>query len=180
MVNEDEIQQLLDKQAIYELMCRYCRGVDRLDYDLTLSCFWPGAIDNHLGRDGKSYVGTAEDFFASEWAGFHEFTGSQHYLCNMLIDVDHDRAVAETYQFSFYWMEPKTDPELNWQNSNRYNDVFERRGGEWRILRRDFVRNFSLPIQPTGFPSGSADWIQPQQSRQDLAYRTAAEAWNSL
>ena len=44
MIDERRLQLLLDKQDIYELMCRYCRGVDRMDKELTLSCFWPGAI----------------------------------------------------------------------------------------------------------------------------------------
>ncbi|MDL9948150.1 nuclear transport factor 2 family protein [Gordonia sp. ABSL11-1] len=168
------LQALLDKQEIYELMCRYCRGVDRLDKEMTLSCFWPGAIDVHVGRGGRLHTGTAEQFFDQEWEGFGEFTGSQHHLCNMLIEVDANRAVAETYQFSFYWAEPGDDPELNWLNSNRYHDVFERRHGEWRILRRDFLRNFSIPIEPTGFPSAENQWLRPSASREDLAYRTVA------
>ena len=31
---DQAIQTLLDKQAIYELSCRYMRGLDRLDADL--------------------------------------------------------------------------------------------------------------------------------------------------
>ncbi len=169
------IEILLDKQEIYELMCQYCRGVDRMDKELVLSCFWPGATDVHLGMYGRLHTGTAEEFFDHEWEGFQEFTASQHYLCNMLIEVDGDNAVAETYQFSFYWREPGTDPELNWQNANRYLDVFERRDGEWRILRRDFIRNFSLPIRPVGFPTADNGWPALSQSRDDLAYRSVAE-----
>jgi hypothetical protein len=28
MPTTEQLQELLDKQAIYEVMCRYCRGVD--------------------------------------------------------------------------------------------------------------------------------------------------------
>ena len=175
MERDRRIDALLDKQEIYELMCRYCRGVDRMDKELVLSCFWPGATDVHLGMHGRLHTGTAEEFFDYEWEGFKGFTASQHYLCNMLIEVDGDNAVAETYQFSFYWREPGTDPELNWQNANRYLDVFERRDGEWRILRRDFIRNFSLPIRPVGFPTAENAWPALSQSRDDLAYRSVAE-----
>jgi hypothetical protein len=45
VLDEKKLQTLLDKQEIYELLCRYCRGVDRMDKELTMSCFWPGAID---------------------------------------------------------------------------------------------------------------------------------------
>ena len=176
MIDERRVQQLLDKQDIYELMCRYCRGVDRMDKELTLSCFWPGAIDVHVGKGGRLHTGTAEAFFDHEWEGFKEFTASQHYLCNMLIEVDGDQALAETYQFSFYWKAPGDDPALNWQNCNRYHDRFEKRDGEWRILRREFYRNFSVPIVPTGFPNAENGWPALSQSHDDPAYRTLRSA----
>jgi len=172
MINEKRLQDLLDKQDIYELMCRYCRGVDRMDKELTLSCFWPGAIDVHVGKGGRLHTGTAESFFDHEWEGFKSFTASQHQLCNMLIEIEGDQALAETYQFSFYWKAPGDDPELNWQNSNRYHDRFERRDGEWRIARREFYRNFSLPIRPVGFPTPENGWPALSQSRDDPAYRS--------
>ena len=36
---EDRVAQLLDKQDIYELSCKYMRGLDRLDEQLLLSVF---------------------------------------------------------------------------------------------------------------------------------------------
>ena len=33
MTQSPEVQALLDKQAIYELACRYCPGIDRLDLE---------------------------------------------------------------------------------------------------------------------------------------------------
>ncbi|KAK5219255.1 hypothetical protein LTR72_008437 [Exophiala xenobiotica] len=167
---QKRLQVLLDKQDIYELVCRYCRGVDRMDKELTMSCFWPGAIDIHLGKFGNLHTGTAQDFFDQEWEGFKEFTASQHYICNHLCEVDGDKAFAETYQFSFYWKKPGDEPTRNAQNSNRYVDRFEKRNGEWRITHRTFIRNFSLPIQPVGFPTVENGWPSLSQSRNDLAY----------
>jgi hypothetical protein len=95
MATEKRLQILLDKQEIYKLMCRYCRGCDRLDKGLVLSCFWPGAIDIHIGKGGKIYTGKAEEFFEGEWEGFKEFTTSQPYLCNHLCEVDGEQALAE-------------------------------------------------------------------------------------
>jgi hypothetical protein len=33
------LQSLADKQAIYEVLLRYCRGIDRIDMDLVRSAF---------------------------------------------------------------------------------------------------------------------------------------------
>ncbi|MGD0107493.1 MAG: nuclear transport factor 2 family protein [Rhodopila sp.] len=171
MIDEHRMQQLLDKQAIYELMCRYCRGVDRMDKELTLSCFWPGAIDIHVGAHGM-YRGSVEEFLDAEWESWKVFTASQHHLCNHLCEVDGDQALAETYQFSLYWKEPGDDPKHNWLNSNRYIDRFERQNGEWRIIHRELYRNFSVIIQPVNFPSAANGWPMPSQDRNDPAYRT--------
>ena len=37
MVDEKRLQLLFDKQDIYELICRYARGVDRFDKELVQS-----------------------------------------------------------------------------------------------------------------------------------------------
>ena len=38
------LQTLLDKQALYELSCRYMRGLDRTDAELLHSVFWEDAF----------------------------------------------------------------------------------------------------------------------------------------
>jgi hypothetical protein len=89
-----------------------------------------------------------------------------------LCEVEGDDALAETYQFSFYWATPGDDPNLNVLNSNRYIDRFERRNGEWRIIHRELYRNFSYSIKPVAFPTKDNGWPMNSQSREDPAYRT--------
>jgi len=45
-VNE-QIQALLDKQSICEVLVTYCRGVDRCDEDLIRSAFHENSYDDH-------------------------------------------------------------------------------------------------------------------------------------
>src|SRR5687768_7203639 len=45
------------RTEIHDTLMRYCRGVDRLDRDLILSAYHPGARDNH-----GSFDGPVEDF----------------------------------------------------------------------------------------------------------------------
>lgn len=42
---ETRLRLLEDRQAIHEVILRYCRGVDRSDPDLILSAFHDDAID---------------------------------------------------------------------------------------------------------------------------------------
>ena len=176
MIDERKIQLLLDKQEIYELLCRYCRGIDRLDKELVLSCFHPGATDIHVGVGSNAvHTGSIEEFLDKEWDSWKRYAGSQHHLCNHLCEVIDDVALAETYQFSFYWAEPGDDLEFNVVNSNRYIDRFERRNSEWRIAHRELYRNFvRRETRPFVFPTKANGWPRGSQDRSDPAYRTLA------
>ena len=172
MIDEQRLQILLDKQDIYELLCRYTRGVDRFDKELVHSCFWPDATTVFPLSADSAFSGQYSDYVEIDVESWKPYTAQQHYLCNHLVEIKDDLAVAETYQFSFYWKTPGDDPKLNSQNSGRYIDRFERRNGEWRIIHREFIRNFSFPIAPEGFGTPENGWPLSSQSRSDPAYCT--------
>ena len=52
------LQQLLDKQAITELVHAYCNAADRQDHDKLRQLYHPDAIDDH----GGFFKGLAMDF----------------------------------------------------------------------------------------------------------------------
>ena len=172
MIDEKRLQLLIDKQDIYELMCRYARGVDRFDKDLVQSCFWPDATAVFPRSADSVFKGSYSDYLKIDVESWKPYTAQQHYLCNHLSEIDGDQALAETYQFSFYWKTPGDDPKLNSQNSGRYIDRYERRNGEWKVIHREFIRNFSFPIAPKGFSTIENGWPMSSQSRSDPAYRT--------
>ena len=58
---EARLQQLLDEAEIRRVHIRYCRGIDRMDWDLVRSCYHPDAIDRH-----GAYNGDVEGFI--DWA----------------------------------------------------------------------------------------------------------------
>jgi hypothetical protein len=172
MIAEERLQILIDKQDIYELICRYTRGVDRFDKELVQSCFWSDATTVFPLSADSAFNGRYSDYLEIDVETWKPYTAQQHYLCNHLCEIDGDQAIAETYQFSFYWKIPGDDPTLNSENSGRYIDRFERRSGAWRIIHREFIRNFSFPIAPEGFGTVENGWPMPSQNRNDPAYRT--------
>ena len=56
---ESELRVLLDKQALYELVMRYARAVDRNDKEMLLACFHPDAFLHY-----NTYQGPAIDFYS--------------------------------------------------------------------------------------------------------------------
>jgi SnoaL-like domain len=134
---EARLRQLEDRQAIHDVILRYCRGVDRSDPDLILSAFHDDAIDNHFGvvlpfREAITTLKAARNRSSPS------MTTSMHNICNVLIELDGDVARCESYLIVIVRI-PKDGGDIDWLHAGRYVDRFERRNGEWRIAYRTVV-----------------------------------------
>ena len=126
------IQTLLDEAEIKRLHLRYCRGIDRMDWDLIRSCYHPDAIDDH-----GEYVGGVDGFIAYAQANLPSFTSTSHCICNQLVELRGDTAFAEHYVIAYHRFPASNGtPEKVWIVNARYVDRMERRHGEWRIAHR--------------------------------------------
>lgn len=127
----DRLADLADKQAIHELVLRYCRGIDRLDADSVRDCFHPDATDTH-----GAFSGTIEEFIVWAFRLLERYDSTMHMVANHLVTIDGDVAVAETYGIAHH-RSADPDPRRNLTVGFRYIDRIERRdGGPWRIARR--------------------------------------------
>ncbi len=137
------VQDVIDKQAITEIIYRYCRGLDRMDKALTLSCWHEGGTDDH----GALFSGTAEDFVAWVWPVHEAMERTQHTISNILIQVDGDRAGAESY-YTVYLRTPAEGGVVDIVGGGRYCDEFEKIDGVWRIRHRQSVSDWTqvLPV----------------------------------
>jgi len=156
------LQELLDKQALHELVIRYCRAVDRGDEELLRSVYWEDAIDDH-----GYHVGTREEFIAhmkqTSWNGEQIKVRVQHALTNETFEIDGDVAWGETY----VQVRDSADGELTSRGVGRYVDRFERRNGEWRIAHRRVIPDWLTPgIDISVFPV-------PRRDRGDASYERA-------
>ncbi|MEV0085544.1 nuclear transport factor 2 family protein [Saccharopolyspora sp. NPDC050642] len=158
----DPLTELLDGQRIREVVLRYCRGIDRLDFDLVRSAYHPGGIDHHTGFDG-----TVDEFV--EWVRplLSGFTGTMHIVGNHLCELRGDQAVAETYGTAVHWGSPESDPRRNFISGFRYVDHMAKRDGRWAIVERFAVREWThstvgAQLAPEGDgPRGSRDADDP-------------------
>jgi hypothetical protein len=117
--------------AIREVVLRYCRGVDRLDLELVRSCYHPDATDSH-----GSFNGGLEEFLTWVERILRRYTMTMHYIANQLVDrVGEDRARCESYGVAVH-RTAGGEAAGNLTTGFRFIDDFERRGGEWRIVRR--------------------------------------------
>jgi len=143
LTRDEALQRLLDKEEIYEAMCRYARGVDRGDWDLVRSTYHEDAYDSH-----GDYKGDINGLIAWLKILFKGVDNSMHFLGNCLIEFsNHNSALVETYFVSRRLRAPMGD-EFRFSQSTdaisrdfwgRYVDHFERREGQWRVLHRTVV-----------------------------------------
>ncbi len=160
------VQALLDKQAIYECLNRYCRGIDRFDADAVRSAYWPDAQDDH-----GEFVGNVEDFITWVFA-LHELNqiSTQHQLTTHNIELDGDEAHTETY----YIYTVRNRDESVWIAGGRYVDRLTKRDGDWRILNRYCITEWSGtisegPVPYLDIPDVHASGV-PSRDRTDPSY----------
>jgi hypothetical protein len=89
---EQKLQELVDKDEIRDVMFRYCRAADRCDSALFKSCYWPDARDHH-----GFFVGNAHAFVDYVVPVLQQALSTTHQLGNVLIELDGERACAESY-----------------------------------------------------------------------------------
>jgi hypothetical protein len=137
---EARLRLIEDRQAIYDVIVRYCRGVDRSEPDLVLAAFHDDAIDNHFGvvLPFREAIGTLK---AARSGGGNppSKTTSMHNICNVLIDLEGDIARCESYVTVIVRIPQEEGGAIDWTHAGRYVDRFERRNGEWRIADRTVV-----------------------------------------
>lgn len=138
-----------DERAIHEVLTRYARAVDRVDWDTVLTCFFP---DAHL--DYGQVRGSPSDFVGFASTGLAPMVTTQHILHQVRIELDGDRAGVETYVTAFHRMPIPGDGGgdgglADMSVGARYADRFERRAGEWRIARRSMIYDWTR-IDPVG------------------------------
>ncbi|MGE0699814.1 MAG: nuclear transport factor 2 family protein [Hyphomicrobiaceae bacterium] len=175
----EALQRLLDKDAIRDLMARYCRGVDRGDWEAARATYHPDAYDDH-----GDYKGGVDGFIAFGKARTGGATQVMHFLGECLIEfASTDVAVAETYFFTAHTLGPEgkkaygagADGQVQISQFGRYVDRVERRNGEWRIAHRIVV--FEANRLAIGeVPPLKPDWAGFSRDQDDPIFKMRAAA----
>lgn len=89
--------EVVDREAIRDLLARYSRGIDRIDKALIESVYWEDATDDHV-----DYVGSAAGFVKFIVPLLKRMDQTSHMTGNMLIEFHGGTAHAETYFTAFH------------------------------------------------------------------------------
>ncbi len=172
-LDEAALQGLIDKQAIYEAMMQYCRGVDRCDEELMGSVYHDDADDHHGPFNGKAREFVA--MFVPQSRDGSSFT--QHMIGNFTVELAGDLARSEAY-FVAYVGRVEDGVEYVDAFGGRYVDDWERRDGRWGVSAREVVHEWSradaMGTEPFELPA--EEFAQPSRdARGDLFFRPLGE-----
>ena len=97
-MNESKLDELLDRQAIGEVVIRYATGADTRDWRLYRSCFCDEIeIDFSSWNGVPSGTVAADDWVAGVEMGLGGFDATQHISANHVITLEGDRATCVSY-----------------------------------------------------------------------------------
>jgi hypothetical protein len=169
---ERAIAQLVDRQQIADVILTAGRAGDRADLELLKGCYHPDAYEDHGYFRGNAWE-FAEQALALQ---VQRYMSANHYLSAPLIQLDGDRAYAETYVQAVMIGEGDGGRHTL-VFAGRYLDAFERRDGRWRIAQRITVSDYATTEQLGGpqWPWGDEPvFVVGTQGKTDPAYLLTA------
>lgn len=162
---EARLRLALDRQDIEHVLKLYCRAIDRCDIDLLKSIYHPDGTDDH-----GSFSGNAMDFADFIIPALREgIVDGVHTVTHCTIEVEGDFATSESYYWAYqrahggeaavtaffgpdYTARCKADGSIDQYHDyycgGRYIDLFERRDGQWKVLRRKITNEWN-DIRPS-------------------------------
>lgn len=159
------IDELIAKQAITEVIYRYCRALDRMDRELALSVWHDDGVADY----GPMFNGTGAGFIDWVWQAHQGFAMHSHQITNVLVEVDlgADRAASEAY-VTVTLRTPAVDgTATEIVGRGRYVDRWSRRAGRWAIDQRRYLHD----IQTVATVAAGADSeVTGRRGRDDPSY----------
>lgn len=166
------LRDMLERDAIRQVLESYVRGNDRGDEATMRAAYWHDGYDDH-----GPFKGNAQEFCTWALPLGKACSSHQHVLGQSMISVEGDRACAETY--FVYYAEEGRQPLPNVVNAlaGRYVDRLERRGGVWKIAHRVVVIDWSNVWRSDDRYPGveafvSGDWFPNDQIYRNDSSRT--------
>jgi hypothetical protein len=177
--------RIADRAEIRDVMYRWCRAIDRLDYEAMRSVYHPDAHDNH----GPGH-------YEGDVTGLIEWIRSRHgsipfclhSLSNMLIEfAGPDIAIVETNIMTAQQYPEDGDPVVKLSGNRepgkpvsmiafaRYADRFERKEGRWLIQHRVVIMDAQMLFETVSGKLASGI-VLGRRNRDDYIYKLRSEA----
>jgi ketosteroid isomerase-like protein len=149
-----DLQSLLDKEKIRDLVFSYSRGVDRQDFALLRTLYTEDAIeDDH----GGAYSGSAEGYVDWLESVMGRVANSVHIVHNHVIRLESaTTALGEVYVSGHSRLALEEGGHEDLTHGMRYLDHYRKTGDTWRFQRRTIIVDW-LTAGPTQWDPSRGD-----------------------
>lgn len=144
MNREEQINQMLDKQAITDLLYAYCNAADRHDNEKMRSLYHEDAVDDH----GAFFKGAAMDFIDHLPDIQKNMQILHHNLTTINIALDGDYAEGEVYVLAFHQVMTE-EGAIDVLIGGRYLDKYEKREGIWKFSYKAVLADWVKISEPS-------------------------------
>ena len=159
-----------DHLAIVQVLYQYCRGVDRMDAELTLDCFEPEAQLTY----SDNYVGDAVGFVEWLWPMHAGLINHVHTIGNVVVAADGSDSASTDAQIRVTLRFEQGGQVVDLVGLGRYLDRWVRRDGRWRISARTYVTDMTTVI-PVATPNVNEELRRSAEARRIAGTRDRAD-----
>lgn len=147
-----EVDAILSRQAIADLVGAYGRGVDRADPELLASIFHDDSVvvTGVVNGSGQRFAREITEFVSKN------LDYCFHSVANHWVEINGDHAVGESYAIAT--VKAGGHDVIT---GGRYIDAYERRDGRWKIKSRVFVQDWArgqAVTDPGNAPFATGKW----------------------
>src|SRR5581483_2816238 len=130
LIDERAVQQLIERQAVEEVLYRYASSIDQKDYATLRSCFVAEVVAQYAEApeiDGvDDLVGWIDQMCVSQ--------SFQHHLINVYhVDLDLDAGTASALTYHTSHQIKSEEPDTDTLIVGRYRDALRKVDGRWLI-----------------------------------------------
>lgn len=140
-----QLRELLDKQAITELVMAYANAADRHDHARMRQLYHEDAIDDH----GHFAKGPAMEFIDKLPEIQKAMAILHHNVTTVNLKLAGERAEGEIYILAFHQAIAPDGRLYDVLIGGRYFDKYEKRDGVWKFSHRAIVADWAYPADPS-------------------------------
>ncbi|MCZ6831036.1 MAG: nuclear transport factor 2 family protein [Gammaproteobacteria bacterium] len=136
------MQDVLAREAIRELVLRYCRAIDRRDFESLAQLYAENSVDDH----GALFSGTGAEYVAWVPSILERMLVTSHQVFNHLIAVDGKYAEGEVYIQAYHLTRDSRGALVKIIGGGRYLDKYSCQNGQWLFQHRKIVADYELRL----------------------------------
>lgn len=160
-MNDADLQELVDRQRISDVLIAYCNALDRMDLPAIATLFTEDCFVDY--GPGELFQSRGAKALAKSLERMWRWSRTSHHLSNIRIEFENG-ATANAVSYVYAWHERPDGSTAT--ILGQYHDQFVCKQQVWRIAQRRMVMNgcdagFNVDINRFERTAPPDDWVAP-------------------